>query len=259
MLKKKKNKPTILKRPCISDSERPSSFLSTSHFHKQDSLKINLDQTQFLRTSSFLIHPQSTKEKLKPKLRERETRGSELTFSLFPATTRHQQRIRAAREAGKYSDRKESRKKVKTPIAKSKSHAQLHGSSSLKRISLVMPPNNQSFFPGYISAPGTRKRKEEREESKHLAMSCIDGGFSVEEGMWETDSKIVEEEESDCGTARFRKGDNVYEKTPIKQLHASICDRRISKEEENELRHRELLEEVDVPLTENMLDRKYMD
>ena len=84
-------------------------------------------------------------------------------------------------------------------------------------------------------------------------MSCIDGGFSVEEGMWETDSKIVEEEESDCGTARFRKGEN--EKTPIKQLPG----RRISKEEENELRNRELLEEVDVPLTENMMDRKYMD
>ena len=66
-----------------------------------------------------------------------------------------------------------------------------------------------------------------------MAMSCIDGGYSVEEGVWETDSKIVEEEESDCGTARFRKGDNVHEKTPIKEFHASFYERRISKEEEN--------------------------
>ena len=121
----------------------------------------------------------------------------------------------------------------------------------MKRISLVMPPNNQSFFPGYISAPGHKHSRRDDREDK--SMSCLDGGFSVEEGGWEMDSKIVEEEESDCGTARFRKGDVGHDNTPIKELHASFYER--SKEEENELRHQELLEEVDVPLTDKMLDR----
>lgn len=141
---------------------------------------------------------------------------------------------------------------MKSPIAKSKSHAQLHGSSSMKRISLVMPPNNQNFFPGYISAPGGHKaRKEEKEE-----FSCLEGGFSVEDGFWEMDGKIVEEEESDCGTARFRKAEGVHEKTPIRQLEASFYERCSSKEEECELRNKELLEEVDVPFTEKMLNRR---
>ena len=143
---------------------------------------MSLDTTghSLSRTSSLLLHPTSAKSRKSDIFK---MGGNEQKSNRYPATTRNKQPIGPKPPQTR-----------RPAIGKSKSHSQLGASSSLKRLSLTSPPNNQNFFPAYGSLPSTAavNKRGVAVDKKPLESNSNHNHMMGEEPLWSMEAKIVE-------------------------------------------------------------------